>query len=374
MSPESRAIPEPVPFSPCLRKIALGGVSLYGRLINRSEEVSMPGKTTWMAVAWITVLAIAATVVAQTPAPPPVPAPPLAPTPAAVPLEEPAAIEQEPLPARKLEGPLDEILNQIKDNAKGFNTVIVRSPGVPDSYPTLAPLTANGVTIGQFLQFIKTSYPGVEISRIDGPKDPLYVIRISLGNNQPWQLPGMPGNGQPVDPATGAGIGFTLPPTVKVYPLGNIVRALAEGRTGNGDHTKQALDDVLSLVQATLDQAGATKDQTSIKVHEPTLSLVFRGSPDKIALLDQLLATLEPKQDDSKLGKMRQEMEELMKRNDASRMGDRESIDILRQQLQERTVQMEHEAAELAASRAQMEEMKRMQSQQDAATKAKNNP
>jgi uncharacterized protein involved in exopolysaccharide biosynthesis len=109
-------------------------------------------------------------------------------------------------------------------------------------------------------------------------------------------------------------------------------------------------------------------------VHEPTLSLVFRGSPAKIALIDQLLATLEPKQDDSKLGKMRQEMEELMKRNDASRMGDRESIDILRKQLEERTVQMEHESAELAAAKAQMEEMKRMQMQQDAATKAKNNP
>jgi hypothetical protein len=336
----------------------------------------MPGKTAWMAVVRIILLSTATTAVAQVPTPPLAPAPPTPPTagPPLAPQQEPAAIEGEPLPAQKLQGPLDEILNQIKDKSKGFNSVIVRSPGVPESYPTLAPLTANGVTIGQFLQFIKTSYPGVEISRIDGPNDPLYVIRIALGNVPPWQLPGMPGNSQPVvDPTTGAAMGLPPQPTVKVYPLGNIVRALADGKTGNGDHTKQALDDVLSLVQATLDQAGASKDQTSIKVHEPTLSLVFRGSPDKIALLDELLATLEPKQDDSKLGKMRQQMEELMKLNDASRMGDRESIDILRKQLEERTVQMEHNAAELAASRAQMEEMKRRE-QQDATTKAKNNP
>jgi hypothetical protein len=289
------------------------------------------------------------------------------------PKEVAAPIEQEPLPAQRLEGPLDDILNQIKDKAKGFNTDIVRSPGVPETYPTLAPLTANGVTIGQFLQFIKSSYPGVEINRIDGPKDPLYVIRIALGNNAPWQLPGMPGNGQPIDPTTGAAVGFPPPVTVKVYPLGNIVRALAEGKTGNGDHTKQALDDVLSLVQATLDQAGANKDQTSIKVHEPTLSLVFRGSPDKIALLDQLLATLEPKEDDSKVGKMRREMEEMSKQYDASRSGDRESIDILRKQLQERTAEMEDKAVALAAAQAQLQEMKRMEEQRDAA-KAKNNP
>jgi hypothetical protein len=323
----------------------------------------MPGKIAWMAVAWITTLATVVTAFAQAPgAPAPLTPPPAVPP--AAPRAETPTIELEPLPAQKLQGPLDEILNQIKEKAKGFNTVIVRSENVPESYPTLAPLTANGVTIGQFLEFVKTSYPGVEISRIDGPNDPLYVIRISLGNPQP----GMPGSGQPLDAN-----GYPITANVKVYPLGNIVRALAEGKTGNGDHTKQALDDVLSLVQATLDQAGATNDQTSIKVHEPTLSLVFRGSGDKIALIDQLLATLEPKQDDSKLGKMRQEMEELIKRNEASRMGDRESIDILRKQLQERTAEMEDKAVALAAAQAQLQEMKRMEEQRDA-MKAKSNP
>jgi hypothetical protein len=186
------------------------------------------------------------------------------------------AIEDALMPAGPFNGvSLADFLTFLKDTIPGFNSVLIRAPGAPPDYPTFDNLSLKNVTLGQFLDMLRTSYPGVYVQRIYGRIDPLYVIQIGP----------MPGTKPPDAIANDAS------PTVKVYSLQGIVSALAD----SGD-SKKALNDVLSLLQAALDQQGG-KDQAVLKVHEPTMMLIFKGSPAQMAVLEQALSAMEPSVD-----------------------------------------------------------------------------
>src|SRR5262245_54537692 len=90
-----------------------------------------------------------------------------------------SAIEGQPMPAERIEAPtsLDRELEAIRAALPNFNSVVVRDADVSPEYPALPPMTLKNVTVGQFLQFVQASYPGVECRRIDGPAGSLFAIR-----------------------------------------------------------------------------------------------------------------------------------------------------------------------------------------------------
>ncbi len=140
---------------------------------------------------------------------------------------------------------LGDLLVFLKDKVPGFNSVVIRSPGMPPDYPTFDNFSPKNITVGQFLDLVRTSYPGVDVQRIDGRMGPLYVFHIGGGNVPPGVFGGMPV--PPATPGNGADDTATL---VRVYPLTAAVNA-----AGGNDNSK-ALDDVLSLLQTALDQQG----------------------------------------------------------------------------------------------------------------------
>ena len=60
---------------------------------------------------------------------------------------------------------------------------------------------------------------------------------------------------------------------------------------------KQTTDDILSLVMAAQEQMDP-KHLPLIKIHQPTNTLIFKGTNDQAALLEQSLANLRPTSDD----------------------------------------------------------------------------
>jgi hypothetical protein len=237
---------------------------------------------------------------------------PGAPPPAApeTPKEVVPAVELQVIPGDKIGGvSLDDMLDYLKDKVPGFNSTVVRPQGMSNDYPMMPQMTLKNVTVGQFLELLRTSFPGVTVTRIDnkGPAGaPLYVVRVISEQRGSFGMPpgaggfpGMPGGvggiPTPVAPA--------IRPIVKVYRLTEIVANL------NGD-PKKSMDDVLSLLQAALDQTDKHGDQPLLKLHQPTQTLVFKGMPDQQEVLEQVLDSLRPKESD-KLAEARNQMQQM---------------------------------------------------------------
>jgi hypothetical protein len=187
---------------------------------------------------------------------------------------------------------LEDVLRTLNEKVPGFNSVVVRSPQVPAGYPEIDDLTPKNVTVGQFMQFVRSSFPAVTIEPIEGPNGMLYAVHIGVPTNGgPWDMAGVPGM-PPTAVGQFAQPNLVEPTQVKVYRLDDIVASLVNDDTPQA--RKKAMDDVLSLIQAALDQAGGT-DKVVLNVHEATQTLVFKGAMSKMAILEQVLDTLKPK-------------------------------------------------------------------------------
>jgi hypothetical protein len=186
--------------------------------------------------------------------------------------------------------PLRDVLADVQKSVPSFHCVVTSDPGMADNEPVLPPMQLTDLTIGQFLQFVNDTYPKVTIHRIDGAADkpPLYALNVGTpddgggGHTQSLFTPPAP---PPVEPPT---------LSVRVVSLSELVRPRAAAKTGDGDRTRLATDDVLSAVQAALDVAALPGPPATVKVHQPTLTLIVRGTDAQLKLVDQTLKSLQP--------------------------------------------------------------------------------
>jgi hypothetical protein len=256
--------------------------------------------------------------------------------------------------------PLGKVLENIRKQVPSFHFAVFRSPSVSPDYPTLPVMSLEGVTIDQFLDLIKFQYPDIKIVEISGEKQPLYSIRIddtaSLGRKEAaikleyakadlaskkvdlqrkQQLVKANAASQSEveqaelavqlaqsqmsmamlesersglsakNPGADAGV-VASPPVVKVFRLNEVI-ANFKSETD----PKKATDDILSLVQAAMDASGGDpKDQPTLKLHQPTQTLIFKGSPEKLAVLEQVLEALRPRESDE-TAKLKSKVEKL---------------------------------------------------------------
>jgi hypothetical protein len=257
--------------------------------------------------------------------------------------------------------PFDDVLDFLRHKVNGFNAVAVRDPGAPPGYPLLTNLKLRDVSLGQFMEFIEKSYRGVHVERIQGTErsGPLFVIHIDAVE-QPGPPAGMiAGGAAPV----GGGPGMQPEePAVSVYRLSTIISALAETKSAGSEpeKSKQALNDVLSLVQAALEQTGEKPKTSVLKVHEPTQVLVFKGTPQENAIVREVLETL-PDQPKAQDNKYKTQIDELTaERNRITRELD-ESMKRLQDARAEASVrqrELEQAKVELAVLRAQLDQAK----------------
>ena len=211
------------------------------------------------------------------------------------------ALETHLMPGDRIDKPmtLDDEMDAIRAAMPEFNSVIVREPGVSTDYPTLPAMTLKNVTVGQFLQFVMASYPGVQVRRIDGPSGSLYSIRVRLDEESLRKAQMMQERNR-----------------VRLYRLTDVVNDQADqlanrvapttneadARKARSDYVKEATTQVLSLLQAALDQVDSDSPMV-LKMHEPTMTLMFKGSPAKQTVLEEAIQTLQPRYSPRRVGK-----------------------------------------------------------------------
>lgn len=168
-------------------------------------------------------------------------------------------------------GSFEDVLKWMQDRIPELRFSIIRAAGTSTDYPKIQELNLKDVTVDQFFQVVKRAFPGVTVEQIQGYDASLYLIRI-------------------VDPAAAA-----QDREVSVYRLYEaIVGVREEGDMGTLEaRNKKALNDLLSLVEAALKQAGLA-NKVVLQVHEPTQALVVAGPVAAQDVVKKVMAAIAP--------------------------------------------------------------------------------
>jgi hypothetical protein len=173
---------------------------------------------------------------------------------------------------------LDDVLTFLADVDGKFAPQLVRDPGVPADYPTIT-FHAKNITIPQFLEFLQRAY-GIESTKIPGPAGSVYLVTVAFNERVDHYLKS--------GSQTRSGSG------VHVYSISDVVQRVLSLKPGGGsdaERTKQALNDVMTLVQAGLEQT-PQGNRAILKVHEGTQTLLFKGTAEQEQLVSNVLSTL----------------------------------------------------------------------------------
>jgi hypothetical protein len=183
------------------------------------------------------------------------------------------------LPAIELSNqPLEKVLGELKQKLPGFDFSISRE-NVPHDYPVLPDIRVENISLSEFVRLIQDELPGVTIRDktegnpslfLNANGDGTLVLQVDIGPN-----PNTPGV------------------SVRVFGLSDIVAYRASLLKGDGDHAKQATDDILSLIQAALDEADSSV-KPHLKIHPPTETLICKVTKDQGEVIEQVLAALRP--------------------------------------------------------------------------------
>jgi hypothetical protein len=191
------------------------------------------------------------------------------------PASEPSALEDRVLPELNLDNvSLDDAVSFLRDVTPGFNAVIVRDPGVAKDYPVLHAVKLKNITVGQFLDFLNASFPGIAVQRIDGPT-PVYSIHITKNDQN---LMGDDAN------------------AVVVYHVDKIILKMAQDQQGS--NTKRALDDLVAMLHNAL-VADSKNSKALLQADEPTQTILFKGTREENALIANAIKNLMPAEPDT---------------------------------------------------------------------------
>jgi hypothetical protein len=201
---------------------------------------------------------------------------------------------------------LDDMIAYLQETVPHFKAVVFRDAGVGPDVPTVS-IRLKGVSLGQVMQVLVSAYPYVEFQPIEGAGGTIQLIKVhaltpdgvAVGGAGLGGAPGLSGN-----PAVGlAGGAQVMAASVKVFSLTDVVDRLATRRPDAAKDIaaarKAGLEDVLSLIKATLSQAGDAGAPPSLQLHEETQTLIFKGNPLQRAAVDDVLSSLTPRVNES---------------------------------------------------------------------------
>jgi hypothetical protein len=178
------------------------------------------------------------------------------------------------MPAIELSNrPLEQVLNELKQKLPGFDFSISRE-NVPHEYPVLPEMRVENVSLDDFEKLLQGQVPGISFSQtpdngaVAWNSQPFFEIHITPNPNLP--VPG-----------------------VHVFGLTDIIAYRASLLKGDGDHDKQAMNDVLSLIQAALDETDSPV-KPQMKIHAPTQTLICKITSEQAEVVQQVLASLKP--------------------------------------------------------------------------------
>jgi hypothetical protein len=175
---------------------------------------------------------------------------------------------------------LGDVVDFLRDVVPHFKVVLVRQ-GSPEDDPKIN-VRLKEASLGQFLDVLKMAYP-VEITTVAGklPTDgDVTMIRVIA----------------PAHKEAGEA-------SVRVYHLATIIESLRQHAGASGgdkaatekamsEGQKASLNEVLSLVKAALGHVEGAPP--ALEVHEATQTLIFKGTPEQRAALEDVLDSLDP--------------------------------------------------------------------------------
>lgn len=187
---------------------------------------------------------------------------------------------------------LDVVVQKLQDADPGAKIVLV--PG--DTEMPRVRLSLKNVLVEDVVAVIAAAYREVNVTRISGSTGTIQVIRLA-------SLDGGRGGGEGVGVRHQSSLRRSDKAMVRVYSLASPAELWAIGHAKDvkqGDTKalrEQALDHILSLIQAVLRRAPGSKPPV-VEVHAPTSTLIILGSPEQQAAVEEVLAALKPEADD----------------------------------------------------------------------------
>jgi hypothetical protein len=174
------------------------------------------------------------------------------------------SIDDAPMPTGRIENvSVQDFLERYKKWLPNFRYIIYREPSVTGRGPILPTMDTTELRFAEFVDFVNASCPGVHIQadHVADPQQvcPLYVVTLSV-------------------PAADVRAHVKLPTVVKVFSMTEAIRMQ---QVLHNEDQKKATDDVLSLIQTVIDESPGG-NQASMRVHEETDSLIFKG-PESIS-------------------------------------------------------------------------------------------
>lgn len=190
------------------------------------------------------------------------------------PAESQVAVEDRVIEEIHLEGVrLSEAIEHLKEVYPGFQAIVITKSNVPATDPVLPNIALKNVKLRNILRLLEISVPGLAYETIDDGEE--NSDRITVFG---------------VDPTEDA------PENVlKIFSLRTIL--------SRSDDRRAALDETLSLLQATLEAIGES-NSVSMKVHEGTETVLVRGTLEQVAAVEEAIIALTPTSDELKTAKV----------------------------------------------------------------------
>ncbi|MEW6250124.1 MAG: hypothetical protein AB1716_05725 [Planctomycetota bacterium] len=188
------------------------------------------------------------------------------------------AIEERVLPEIALQDvTLAQVLQKLREMDPDFQAVLAHNPMVDPNEPRLAELKLTRVTASQVLDAIEKAYPFVRVHpAASATGRPIWTVQVQGPQVVRAHAP------EPVAKRT-----------TTVYRLREALDQVEAD--SQPESRKAALDAVLELIEAALRADTPDKEQMpALRLHEPTETLVFRGTPEQAQLVYQTLTTLRP--------------------------------------------------------------------------------
>jgi hypothetical protein len=210
---------------------------------------------------------------------------------------------------------LGDVIDFLRD-VTGGNFVLVRPQGMnPADDPTVT-LRLRQASLGQVLAVLARECP-IEISTVP-------ATLPGEGDVTVVKIVGAPNRGGDAGPGTVLRVYHLTPIIAALHPntaegavpksfslspdkgedtgafnkrfeakQAEMAKALAAAREADAKMQKESLADVLSLCKAAIEQV-SNGAKASLQVHEPTQTLIFKGTPEQEAALEDVLNALDP--------------------------------------------------------------------------------
>ncbi len=266
--------------------------------------------------------------------------------------EDPKLGRDRVLPDVALDGvSLEDMVQYLQSQSPNFKAIVVREPGDEGGYPMVR-IRIKDVSVGLLLELLTTSYPGIDISTIDGKGGPIHVIRVVRQEGD--------------KPKTGA----DASDGVRVYRLSAAIEQLVQTRAESqlfpapdedkakpAPARKEALNNILALVKAALTLTDGDRNPPTLQVHEETQTLLFKGTQRQREVVEDALAALISPNKEFVARTAVERLQGLLQQAQAEIDRDKTKLEDLSQRYEERLAQakttIQQRDEELLASRRQ---------------------